>query len=244
MAETGDDDALPARSGRGEIDRFLSELAVRPATPRQGGRRGRLIFAMDATASREPAWDRACRIQGDMFTAAATVGALEVQLVFYRGYRECKASPWVQDARSLIRKMTAVRCLGGQTQIGRVLGHALKESRRGPVDALVFVGDCLEEDVDAVCARAGELALQKVPVFIFQDGFDPVAERAFRQIARLTRGAYCRFDLGAADQLKDLLAAVAVYAAGGQAALEDVSRRKGGMARLLTSQMSGQGSGR
>ena len=62
------------------------------------------------------------------------------------------------------------------------------------VNALVYVGDSMEEDVDALCARAGELALLGVPVFLFQEGADATAARAFREIARLTKGAYCRFD--------------------------------------------------
>src|SRR3546814_8666125 len=59
-----------------------------------------------------------------------------------------------------------------------------------------------------------ELGVLGVPVFVFHEGGNPIAADAFRQIARLTRGAYCPFDSASADRLKDLLAAVAVYAAG------------------------------
>lgn len=226
---------LPAEKRSAEVDRFLRQVASAP--PRPAGARGRLMFAMDATASREPTWDRACAIQGDMFSATDALGGLEVQLVFYRGYNECKASPWVSSSAELVRRMTAVRCLGGQTQIGRVLAHAVKETRRKKVDALVFVGDAMEEPVDDLCHQAGELGLLGVPVFLFHEGGDPVAERGFRQIAKLTKGAYCRFDAGSADQLKELLSAVAVYAAGGRRALLDYSGRRGGMVRLLTNEM-------
>lgn len=225
----------PAAKRSDDVDRFLSEVAATPV--RTSGRRGRLMFAMDATASREPTWDRACRIQGEMFTATGALGGLEVQLVFYRGFGECKASPWVASASDLVRRMTAVQCRGGNTQIGRVLAHAIKETRRTKVDALVFVGDCMEENVDDLCQLAGELGILGVPLFIFHEGDDSVAARAFRQMARLSGGAYCRFDAASADQLRDLLSAVAVYAAGGRQALEQLSGTRGGMARLLTSSM-------
>jgi hypothetical protein len=232
----GTKDNLPSeRTNQAEVDQFLRNLAAAPA-PRTG-KRGRLIFAMDATASREPTWDRACQLQGEMFQATASLGGLDVQLVFYRGFRECKASPWVSDSRDLLKRMTAVRCLGGQTQVGRVLGHAVKESRRDKVNALVFVGDCFEEDVDAVCRTAGELGLLGVPCFMFHEGHDAPARRAFQQIARLTGGAYCPFDASSARQLKELLGAVAVYAAGGRQALEHYGQSRGGAVLQLTHQI-------
>ena len=103
-----------------------------------------------------------------------------------------------------------------------------RESKRKRINALVFVGDALEEEVDTVCAAAGELGMLGVPCFMFQEGGNPLAEHAFRQISKLTRGAYCAFDLSSAKQLKDLLSAVAVYAAGGRRALIDYGRQKGG----------------
>ena len=191
------------------------------------GETGRLIFAMDATASREPTWDRACQIQGEMFDATAALGGLSVQLVYYRGFGECRASRWVEESRALVRAMTAVHCLGGHTQIRKVLRHALDETQAQRVHALVFVGDSMEEDVDELCAIAGELGLRGVPAFMFHEGPDPAAALAFRQIARLTNGAYLRFDASSARQLKELLGAVAVYAAGGRKALKDYSRQRG-----------------
>src|SRR3546814_741910 len=174
---------------------------------------------MDATASREPTWDRACRLQGEMFKETAALGGLEVQLVYYRGFGECRASKWAAGAAQLLDLMTGVRCLGGQTQIEKVLGHAIRENAKQPVDALVFVGDMMEEKLDRLCHKAGELGLLKVPVFIFHEGGEPVARRAFEQIARLSGGAYCPFDSRSAKQLRELLSAVAVYAAGGRKAL-------------------------
>lgn len=232
-------DKLPARSSRSEVADFIDKLAVTPVT-RAAGERGRLIFAMDATASRGPTWDRAAQIQAEMFTETAALGGLDIQLAFYRGFFEFTATPWLSDADALLKRMTAVSCLAGQTQISRIFQHTIEETQRRRVNALVFVGDCMEEDADQLGQFAGQLGLLGVPVFVFHEGFDPVAAHAFRQIAQLSRGAYCRFDAGSAQQLRDLLSAVAVFAAGGRKALEDYSQRKGGVTLQLTHQIGKQ----
>ncbi len=192
------------------------------------------MFTLDATASRDPTWDQACQIQAEMFDETAALGGLDVQLCYFRGFREFHASPWVADARRLARQMTGVRCAGGRTQIGRTLEHAVEETRKARVNAMVFIGDCMEEEADLLCDAAGRLGLLGVPVFIFHEGRDAIAEQCFREICRLTRGAYCRFDASSADQLRQLLAAVAVYAAGGRRALADLGARRGGVIRQLS----------
>ena len=225
---------LPSPSSRREIDAFLSKVAALPAKAARSGEAGRLIFAMDATASREPTWDRACELQGQMFVETAALGGIEVQLCYFRGFREFAASGWLRSSRELLRHMQAVRCRGGITQIERVLKHAARQARETQVRALVLIGDCMEEDIDRVCAVAGELGMLSVPVFAFHEGLDPVARRAFQQIAHLSGGACCRFDPSSARHLRDLLGAVAVYAAGGRRALSDFSQRRGGLALDLS----------
>jgi hypothetical protein len=221
-------------------DREVADLVTRMKSlaPAAAAGRGRLIFAMDATMSREPTWDMALAQQAEMFKAVKEIGTLDVQLVYFRGAGECRSSKWVCDPDALARLMTGVACHGGYTQIRKVLSHALKEAGARKVDALVLVGDAMEEDVDDLCGRAGELAVIGVPVFLFQEGSDGRATKAFKEIARLTRGAHCHFDSGSAQQLRDLLTAVAVYAAGGQKALLALSgRREGEGARLLIEHM-------
>ena len=215
---------------------FLKEVASTPP-PKPGTGRARLIFAMDATASREPTWDRAVQVQGQMFLETAALGGLDVQLVYYRGFGECRASKWVSNPADLVRLMTGVFCLAGQTKIGRVLRHAINETQKKRVAALVFVGDCFEEAIDEVGQTAGELGLLGVRAFMFQEGHNPAAEQAFRHIAKLTGGAHCRFDSNSPQQLRDLLGAVAAYAAGGQRALADLSRRSSADVKLLASQL-------
>jgi hypothetical protein len=226
---------LPAKSDQAEVDAFLEKVASTPVV-KASGTRGRLIFAMDATASREPTWDHACHIQSEMFLETEALGGLDVQLCYYRGFQEFNATPWLGSSADLLAQMREVRCAGGMTQIERVLNHTVVESRKEKVNALVFVGDCMEENIDHLCHIAGELGILGVPAFLFHEGDDPAAERTFREIARLSRGAYCRFDANSAQQLRDLLSAVAVYAAGGRKALEDFGQRQGGVALRLTRQ--------
>jgi hypothetical protein len=205
-------------SSRSEIDAFLKQ--AKQLTPVLTAARGRMIFALDATMSRQATWNMACALQGEMFSAAASVGNLSVQLVYFRGLSESRASRWVNNAESLRGLMGKIECQGGLTQIAAVLSHTKREAEKQPLASLVYVGDSMEENVDDLCSLAGELGLRGVKAFMFHDGQDKQAETAFREIARLTGGAYLPFDSNSAADLKALLAAVATYAAGGRKALE------------------------
>jgi hypothetical protein len=232
-APTSDAAQTPAASSRADIDLFLDRVkSLAPAT--RSGERGRLIFALDATMSRQPTWDTASRLQAEMFREAASIGGLDIQLVYYRGFAECRASSWVAGSQKLGDLMSRIDCRGGQTQIGKVLAHARRENDAGKVAVLVFVGDAMEETLDELCAAAGELGVRNVRAFMFQEGYDPVAEQAFREVARLTHGAFCRFAPGAAHELAELLRAAAAYAAGGMKALADLKERHApGVVRLI-----------
>ena len=208
---------------RRDVDSFLSQLDKHPARTGSQSRHGRLIFALDATASRQPTWDTACRLQAEMFTRTRGLGQLEVKLCFYRGYDELRSSPWHQGADKLVKAMSAVQCLGGHTQIGRMLNHALEQHRQQPIQAVVFIGDCIEEPLDELCQLAGECGLRRLPLFLFQEGNDRIADNGFSQLAKLSGGAHCRFDLNSPKLLSELLTAVAVYATAGRAALEAMS---------------------
>lgn len=232
--------APEATSSASDVAAFVDALKSR--VPTSSGERGRLIFAMDATMSRQPTWDMALGEQARMFEAVRDVGSLDVQLVYFRGAGVCRASKWVSRPDALKKLMTSVTCQGGFTQLGKVLRHVRKEADRSKVNAVVYVGDAMEEDIDAVCGRAGELALLGVPVFLFQEGHDVEAERAFREIARLTKGSWCRFQPGAAKDLRALLEAVAVFATGGRRALRALGTQKThhGARRLLADMTNGE----
>lgn len=233
---TARDQAAPARSPSSDVAKFLEAAkSINPAGA------GRLIFALDATMSRQPTWDRACEIQASMFDAVGKAGGLSVQLVYFRGFGECRASRWVMNTSALRDLMTGIDCRGGRTQIGKVLKHAAREGKSGRVAALVFIGDAMEEDADELCHLAGELGLKGTKAFVFQEGGDRAAEGAFREIARLTSGAWFRLGPDSSKELAELLAAVAVYAQGGRVALE---ARGGAGARALLKQLPAPAAGK
>lgn len=227
---------IAAKAGpKTDIETFLQSASQTPALAADG--RGRLIFALDATMSRQPTWDLAQAVQGKMFETAAAHGGVEVQLVYFRGFGECKASRFLSGREGLAGLMGRISVAAGQTQIEKVLQHALREASARPVRALVFIGDAMEENVDALAAAAGQIGLLGVKAFVFQEGRDRSAEQAFRQIALLTGGAYATFDASAPGRLMALLSAAAAYAAGGRKALEIEGRAPGAAADLLLAQM-------
>lgn len=224
---------VPGASSCREIDLFLDAAAKLPAP--SCGEGGRLIFALDATMSRQPTWDLAQGLQCKMFETASKLGGLSVQLVYFRGFAECRASHFVAGGQGLAELMSKISVRAGHTQIAKVLRHTREEARRTPVRVLVYVGDAMEEGPDDLAALAGELGLLGVKAFVFQEGDDRAARQVFREIARLTGGAYASFDRSAPERLAALLSAAAAYAAGGRSALELEARNPA--ARHLLSQM-------
>lgn len=220
------------------LDQLKKEVSTSTATTRSAGR-ARLIFALDATASRQPTWDQACHITGTMFEAVVGLGSLDVQLVFYRGYGECKTSKWVTTASELHRLMRPVTCVGGQTQIERVFEHAIRETEKRRVVALIFIGDAMEENGDRLCHLAGKLGRFGTPLFILHEGHDRDATAWFKELCRLTRGAYLAFELGSINRLKTLLGGIATYAVGGYTALAAYGQKHPNEARQITAQLRG-----
>jgi len=219
------------RSSTTEIDAFLRRSRAVSQFSQTGPR---LLFAVDATASRQPTWQQAMTRQQAMFRATRDIAALAVQLCYYRGFHEFHAGPWTTDSDALAKQMAGVHCEGGLTQIARVLRHALAEHGTTPLRAAVLIGDAMEENPDTLCDLAGQCGLRRLPLFVFQEGGDPVVERTFGRLARLSGGAWARFDLRSAATLSELLSAVASYAAGGRAALQ---KQPGKSAKLLLDQI-------
>jgi hypothetical protein len=204
------------------VEQFLARVGANAL-------RGRLIFAVDATASRQPMWDTAVHLQAQMF--AAIPSGLEIQLVYYRG-AECVASRWFSDAAALAVVMRKITCVGGHTQIGKVIRHARTEHQRQKIGGLVLISDACEETPADLYAEAHELG--GVPAFMFLEGNNPHVAEVYAEIGRITGGAYARFDAGAAQRLGDLLKAVAAYAGGGVKALAE---QKTEASRLLIAQI-------
>lgn len=197
-----------------EIEAFSKQISALQASTD-----GRLLFVLDATASRQPTWDLATGLQHEMFSALAHGTELQIRLGFYRGYREFKLGPWVSQAEPLHRLMRKVYCEAGRTQIIRVLHKALDEHQKTPLSALVFIGDSVEESPAELEGLAGQMRLRGLPGFFFYEGDDFGATATFKNLARLSGGAAARFDPSAPDTLLGLLKAAARYATGGVDAL-------------------------
>ncbi len=215
----GDQAPDGSRGSKSAVEAFLGKVQAISKRRQPGG--GRLILALDATMSRQPTWDLACQLQGEMFDAAGKAGSLAVQLVYFRGFGESQASRFVVDTQSLKKLMTRIDCRGGHTQIGKVLSHCLKENKQRNVAAVVYIGDAVEEPIDDLSDKAAHLGIAGVPVFVFQEGNDPTAKTGLTEIARLSGGAWFQFDQSSARILARLLSSVAVYAAGGFKALQN-----------------------
>jgi hypothetical protein len=91
----------------------------------------------------------------------------------------------VSQSKQLTGLMERIDCRGGPTQIGKVLKHALRETGLLKVQALVFVGDAMEEEPDGLLCDAATLGRAGVPAFMFQEGRDKAARLVFEDIARL-----------------------------------------------------------
>ena len=176
-------------------------------------------------------------LQREMFISAQSLGGLQVQVCYFQGLASFLKSPWQTDPDRLLKLMSGIHCQAGMTQIERVLRHIIRENAQQRVKCAIFIGDAMEENIDVLCQLAGQLGMLNVPLFVFQERDDPVARNTFEQMAKLSGGAFCRFDAASADQLRDLLKAVAIFAAGGKKALEDFSRTSHQSVKLLGQQL-------
>jgi len=225
-------DKLPV-SSKTDVKKFLSKVA---ALPHRTGD-VRLIFSLDATASRQATWDVASQLQNEMFLSTQSLGGLNVQLCYFRGYGEFFSSDWHSTPDDLLRIMSGIHCQAGATQLQRLLQHTIDENHKKKIRCLIYIGDAMEENVDVLAQQAGKLGLLNIPLFMFQERGDPIARAAFQELSRLSGGAYSQFDSASINQLKDLLRAVAVYAAGGLKALQDFSKDATGSVKLLEQQL-------
>jgi len=200
--------------------------------------RGRLIFALDATASRGPTWNIARDLQAKMFREAAPLGELELQLVYYGG-TTCQASRWHKSGERLVQLMNGIKCEGGCTQIGRVLEHVLHEHEKAPIKAVTFIGDAIEVDdgpwagiatdrIDVLSDLAGQLGAKGVPLYMFQEGHDDKVAGVFRIMALRSGGKYFQFNPEkprAIERLSAQLNAVARLAVGDTGAVKRIAAK-------------------
>ncbi|MEM6301425.1 MAG: hypothetical protein AAF749_06760 [Pseudomonadota bacterium] len=228
----GQGESVPSHVAKsGDVSEFLARAKN---LQRFHAGRSRLIFAIDATASRQPTWDLACSLQADMFKAGADVASLSVQLAYYRGLGEVHFSHWQSDPTELAGSMSQVFCAAGRTQIAKLLKQALRNQGKQQARALVFIGDAMEESESELRELAGKARILQLPLFMFQEGADARTTEVFTSMATLSGGAFAHFDHSSARRLRELLGAVARYAAGGRAALENKSTAA---AQLLLQQL-------
>ena len=165
----------------------------------------RVIYAIDATASREHAWSIARDLQAGMFIEAGSAGILNLQLVYFQG-TICRASKWASRGEELARWMGTIQCEAGLTQIERILRHALREHEKAAVQGITFIGDAMEEDLGVLGALADQLGAASVPLHMCQEGNDAVVRSAFRLLALKTGGTYSAFNPAVPQTIKRLSA--------------------------------------
>jgi len=234
QSKTKKDSAIATRA---DVNNFLQQVASVSERNKRDSTTSRLIFALDATASRQSTWDRASQLQKEMFISTQSMGGLQLQLAYFRGFNEFYASSWQNDAEMLVSLMPGLRCAAGMTQIEKLLRHGIRQNQKEKIRGIIYIGDAMEENADILCGLAGELGILNVPLFIFQEHNDAQVRQTFSTMARLSGGAYCHFDDASVDQLKDLLRAVAIYATGGLQALQDFSRAAHPSVKLLGTQL-------
>jgi hypothetical protein len=190
---------------------------------------GRLIFALDATMSREEMWDAACEIQGEMFAEANRIGGLEVQLVYYRGLDECKASHWTQNARELADLMTRVQCRAGTRKLAGCSRTSTRNTKhKRSTRSFSLATPARKSHTNSTMRRQ---AYRRC--FVFGRAMTLTSKSCFVS-ARITAGASCEFSSASARQLAELLLCVAAFAAGGRKALSKLNSES---ARKLLGQL-------
>ena len=202
--------------------------------------RGRMIFALDATGSRQPTWNLAKSMQRDMLAEAAKIGTLDVALSYFRNSRhdhDMRFSDFTSDPNSLIELMNGIDCEFGPTQIIGMISHALFLHSQEPINAMVYIGDNQEEDDFSFYDMCRRVASSGMKLFIFHELNSETARRdaeIFRKGAELAGGAYMEFSEGSAKELRELLLAVAAFATGG---LKALGNQNSNAARLLLTQL-------
>ena len=142
---------LEKASSKNDVQNFLSKVAAMPQT----GGDARLIFSLDATASREATWDIASQLQTEMFLSTQALGGLNVQLCYFRGFGDFFSSDWQSNGDELVQIMSRISCQAGATQIERVLRHAMQENELKKIKCIVYIGDAMEENIDILAQLAG-----------------------------------------------------------------------------------------
>jgi hypothetical protein len=169
----------------------VPEIITPPSSTTPAPARARLLYGVDATASREAGWVVARELQAKMFREAGSL--LSLRLVFYGGNR-CRKSVWCTSGEELARLMHTVSCEAGPTMIEKILRHGLSEHAQAPLRAITFIGDAMEENLDILVGIADQLGAVGVPIHMFQEGNALHVRKAFRLLALRSGGTYSEFN--------------------------------------------------
>jgi hypothetical protein len=193
--------------------------------------RPRLIFAVDATASREPAWTAARQVTDVLVKALP--GALDVALAVHGGSRVHTFTAFTSDANTLRDRAAGVSCVAGMTRLLPILSASLKHPA---VRVVIYIGDVFEENLLRGRQIADAMGAQRTRLIVLHDTTDPAARRdteVFWDLAKRTGGCVLPFDAAAPGRLRDILSAVAVYAVGGEKLLRARRHELPGAVALL-----------
>jgi hypothetical protein len=193
--------------------------------------RPRLVFGFDASASREPAWAMARTVTDALVRALP--GELDVALAVHGGGLMHTFTAFTADANALRDRAAGIRCIAGQTRLLSIMARSLREPG---VRVVTYIGDVYEESLARGQKLADELGARGIKLIVLHDTSDWGARRdaeVFLDLARRTGGCVVPFDLGAPDRLRDILAAAAVFAVGGEVMLREKQHEMPGAMLLL-----------
>src|SRR5271165_2696119 len=204
---------------------------VEPPTETAAPSRPRLVFAVDATASREPAWAAARRVTDALVKALP--GELDVALAVHGGSRVHTFTAFTNDARTLRDRAAGVSCQAGMTRLLPILATTLKQQS---VRVVIYIGDVFEESLPHGRDLADSLGARGTKLIVLHDTSDNGARRdaeIFWDLAKRTGGCVLPFNANTPDRLRDILSAVAVYAVGGEKLLRERRHALPGAVALL-----------
>ena len=187
----------------------------------------RIILAVAAEANDQFIWQSVRTIQTEMFAA----GPVQIKFAYFGAEGNLPSRPyvstrWVTDADDMADLMDHGRknCVCGCfLQTGDILKHALEETKQGPVQAVIIIGDRFHGDLNEAVDIAKQLSAAGTRVFSFQQGNCDHPATAFERLAEATGGAHFQFNPyieQVTERLPEMLEAITHFAIGGMAALE------------------------
>ena len=171
------------------------EKPIAPGAPR--------LMLTCANHERSPGWDYAKTLQRQIFDAAVGVGLQMKFACFGRdddhGVRRFRITTrWIGNPDEMAGLMDRASCdYGCYVLVRSAIEQAVKENADRPMRAVIVVGDVFHDDVaslDEAALAAIQLRRAGTRLFFVQQGDNPVTARKLQYLARVSGGAYFRFD--------------------------------------------------